>query len=132
MRRSEQQIHLAIAEHLRLRAVPGLLWWHTPNEGVRSPGASRVLGVMGLLPGVADLLFLHAGRFYSLELKTAGGRARPAQLRWRASVLDAGGEAALAHGVDEALARLDGWGLLRPARVGPNQEHNINCKTSRR
>jgi hypothetical protein len=83
--RPEQAIHKAVVAHLRQRGVPGLVFWHTPN-GVR--GRSRkhhVQGAiakgMGVRAGVSDLVLLHRGRAYALELKTPNRALRVLETR---------------------------------------------------
>ena len=34
---SEQAVHRTVCQHLRQRGAAGLVWWHTPNGGHRSP-----------------------------------------------------------------------------------------------
>ncbi len=113
---NEASIHRAVVSHLHARGVPGLLWWHCPNDAKRGPGTYRRLQQMGLLAGVADLVFLHDGRFYALELKSESGRPTEAQLEFRDNVLAAGGYAAIVNGLDRALLVLEMWGLLRGQR----------------
>jgi len=60
-----------------------------------------------------DLMLLAAGRFHCLELKREGGRVSPAQ-RAMLGELEAGGAAvAIAFGLDDALAQLSRWALMR-------------------
>lgn len=68
---------------------------------------------LGVRAGVADLLFLDEGKFYSLELKAMGRRSTEAQIAWRLDVNRAGGFASEAQGLDEALRILEAWQLLR-------------------
>ena len=73
----EQIIHRAVSQHLRPRGVPGLVWWHTPNGGRRNRIEGAILNGLGVRPGVTDLILLHHGRAFALELKTdAAGRRR--------------------------------------------------------
>jgi hypothetical protein len=115
--RPEQAIHKAVVAHLRQRGVPGLVFWHTPN-GVR--GRSRrhhVQGAiakgMGVRPGVSDLVLLHRGRAYALELKAPTGRPTVEQMEFVSDFNSAGGHACIADGLDRALRVLETWGLLR-------------------
>jgi hypothetical protein len=41
VKRPEQEIHKAVAAHLRQRGVPGLVWWHTPNGAMLGGKRSR-------------------------------------------------------------------------------------------
>jgi hypothetical protein len=111
--RAEDRIQSAVCLHLRWRGVPGVVWFAVPNGGYRTAAEAHVLKATGVRAGASDLILLHAGKAFALELKTDKGRATNAQIQfiddWRA----AGGEAYLAHGLNEALAVLEEWGLLR-------------------
>lgn len=111
--RAEQAIQMAVCVHLRWRAVPGLVWWHTPNGGQRSPVEAAILKGMGVRAGVSDLILVHRGQIYALELKAAGGLASQEQRRFLDEIAAAGAFTGIAHGLDEAIAALEHWGLLR-------------------
>lgn len=117
MHNPETQIHRAVVQHLRARGVPGLVWWHTPNGaklGGKNPARhGAIMKSLGMRPGVSDLILLHAGRFYALELKSEGGRATEAQLEFISDVNEAGGYGMIAEGVDSALRILEAWQLLK-------------------
>jgi hypothetical protein len=117
IRPTEFQIHGAVAEHLRLRAKPDVVWLHCANGERRDARTAAKLKYMGVLAGAADLLLWHNGASFALELKRPGGRLSDAQRAFAARFADAGGHTACAEGVDEALAALEGWGLLRPNRT---------------
>jgi len=112
-RRAEDGIHIAVCEHLRLRAKPDVLWLHPANGGLRNPREGARFRRMGVLAGASDLLLWHQGNAFALELKAPGGRLSEAQLEFLARFNDAGGHSACAEGLDRALACLEGWGLLR-------------------
>ena len=63
--------------------------------------------------GVPDLVAVKAGHTYALELKAPGGRLSPVQQEVHAALAAAGATVAVATGLDEALATLESWGLLR-------------------
>ena len=109
----EQSIHQTVVLHLRTRAVPGCTWWHTPNGGRRDPVAGAIFKSLGVRAGVADLVFLHEGQFFALELKAPGGRLTESQAAFLDDVEAAGGIVACAEGLDAALRKLERWGLLR-------------------
>ncbi len=115
IRRPEQAIHKAVVQHLRTRAVPGLVWWHTPNGGARSKAEGAIFKSMGVRAGVSDFIFVHDNRIYALELKAEGGRATEAQLKFLADIDAAGAYTAMPEGLDPALATLEVWGLIKPA-----------------
>ena len=64
-------------------------------------------------PGVPDVIAFHRGQVYAIELKTKGGRVTDAQLQAIEDIRAAGGHAQICQGLDDALAVLEEWGLLR-------------------
>ncbi len=121
MLRPEQDIHKTVAQHLRQRGAPGVLWWHT-GQGVKLGGRRSRKGVaiqgsimkgLGVRAGVSDILALHHGKFFALELKAPGGRASEAQLEFISDVQANGGFTCIAEGLDEALRTIETWGLVR-------------------
>jgi hypothetical protein len=111
--RREQQVQRAIFDHLRARAVPGCFYFHCPNGGYRYPAEAAILKGLGVRSGVPDVLCIHQGRVYGLELKVAGGRATPAQTQALAELEAAGAVTSVAWGLDQALVMLEDWGILR-------------------
>lgn len=70
----EWQLHGYVADLLRFRAKAGVLWFHVPNEGLRSPRTGAFLKRLGMLPGVSDFIVIVKGKAHFLEMKTAKGR----------------------------------------------------------
>ena len=113
--KAEEQIHKAIVQHLRARAVPGLLWFHVPNGGKRNHIEAAKFKAMGVRPGVSDIIAIHNGRCFALELKADNGRATEAQMQFISDLESAGGHGCIAEGLDQAINVLETWGLLRRA-----------------
>jgi hypothetical protein len=86
---------------------------HVPNGGKRDKISAAILKRMGTLAGASDLLLWHQGNAFALELKAPGGRLSEAQLEFLARFNDAGGHAAVAEGIDRAIAVLESWNLLQ-------------------
>jgi hypothetical protein len=113
-RRPEQAVQKALfLDHLRIRGVPGIFAWHTPNGGWRSRVEGAIMKSIGTMPGIPDILILREGHLYGLELKSERGRLTPAQFQCHVRLEAAGAKVAVAVGIDEALAQLEAWGLLR-------------------
>lgn len=116
-RRPEQELHIAVVDHLRERAMPGVLWWHTNNNialrGRRGAFIGKLMKSMGVRPGVGDILVFYKGKLFSLELKAAGGKPTPEQWAWMDAVKENGGYAHHCRGLDAALGILEMWGLIR-------------------
>jgi hypothetical protein len=111
--RPEAGIQRAVFQHLRARAAPGVFAFHVPNGGYRRPVEAAILKGLGVVAGVPDVIAIHNGHVYGLELKAEGGRASEKQLATIAAMEAAGAFTCIAVGLDRALAVLEGWGLLR-------------------
>jgi hypothetical protein len=111
--RPEQWTQRDTVAHIKARGVPGLVYLHPANGGARSAVEGAIFKSMGVVPGAPDLLLWHAGRSYALELKADGGRTTDAQVEMLTRLKDAGVHTAVAHGINEAVAYLETWGLLR-------------------
>jgi hypothetical protein len=110
---SELDLQRALCQHLRLRSAAGLVWFHVPNGGRRSPVEAAIFNGLGVRAGVSDLILLREGRAFALELKNERGRPTAAQMQFISEFRAAGGEASIASGLDQALRTLETWGLLR-------------------
>ena len=112
-RRAEQAIQKAVFAHLRQRGAPGVFAMHIPNGGYRRPVEAAILKSLGVVAGAPDIIAIHKGRCYCLELKAEGGRATEKQLTTLAAMEAAGAYTCIAEGLDRALAVLEQWQLLR-------------------
>jgi hypothetical protein len=115
--RPEQIIQRAVFDHLRMRAAPGVFAFHPANGGYRKPIEAAIMKGLGVKPGVPDVIAIHQGRVYGLELKAEGGSATQKQLEAIAAMEAAGASCCVAEGLDRALACLEAWGLLRGRTV---------------
>jgi hypothetical protein len=50
----EAQIQRAVIQHLKARAVPGLVYFHVPNGGSRGKIEAAKFKAMGVRPGVYE------------------------------------------------------------------------------
>jgi hypothetical protein len=116
--RPEQQIQRAVFQHLTIRAAPGTYAFHSPNGGWRSRVEGAILKGMGVKAGVPDIIAVKGGKCFFLELKAPDGRPTPAQRDVHAALVAAGATVAVAYGLDDALARLEAWGLVHGSCQG--------------
>ena len=112
-RHPEDDIQRAVFQHIRVRGAAGLVAWHTPNGGQRSKAEAAIFKGLGVKPGVSDVVAVHEGRIFALEIKTEVGRPTDSQLEFIADMEAAGAFTCVAYGLDRALAVLESWGLLR-------------------
>ena len=110
---AEEAIHRAVVDYLERAARPGVAWTHIPSGEKRGPGVGGKLKGMGTKAGWPDLLLIHAGHTYGLELKAERGRVSPAQVRVHAELTLAGATVEVAYGVDQAIAILKRWEVIR-------------------
>jgi hypothetical protein len=111
----ETPIHMALVQHLQVRARPGVFWCHVPNGEYRARVTAAILRGMGVKAGVPDLMLVSQGRAYFLELKREGGKLSTEQKVVHAELRRAGAVVDTAYGLDEALDVLEAWGLIRAA-----------------
>jgi hypothetical protein len=111
MKLREQTLQKALADHLRARAAVGTYWFHPANGGARTAIEGAILKACGVRAGTPDLILIKDGKTFGLELKANGGRASEAQAQAHQEA--AGAEVAVAVGIDDALAQLERWQLLR-------------------
>jgi hypothetical protein len=84
-----------------------------PNGGYRRPIEAAIMKGTGAVAGVPDTIWIKDGRVFAIELKAPGGRLSDAQLATMADMREAGAVVAVATGIDEALCKLENFGLLR-------------------
>ena len=109
----EAALQRSVIQHLTWRARPGVFAFHVPNGGWRSRVEAAILKAIGTVAGVPDSICIFEGRVYALELKAEGGRLSEAQEHVLIKLRDAGAMATHAHGLDQAIRILEGWGLLK-------------------
>ena len=101
---SEAQIQRAIID---LLTKAGVFCFSVPNN----PKGRRTVGFKA---GIPDVWAVHDGKVFALELKTEkGGVVSEKQLEAVSAINEAGGFAAVANGLDKAIAFCEAWGLLR-------------------
>lgn len=113
IRRPEQAIQRAVVQHLRVRGIKGLVFFHVPNGGRRSSHEGAIFKSLGVRAGVSDLILVHDGKIFAMELKAPGGRATEAQMTFLSDIDAAGAFTAMPEGLDAALQTLEAWGLLK-------------------
>lgn len=108
---AETRLHLAVAEYLGHSLEPGIVWWHTPNGGMRSASEAALFQRMGVLPGVADLTFVRRGLVYFIELKDWRGTQSEGQIAFEARCKAQGAPYQVCHSIDEVERTLARWGF---------------------
>lgn len=119
----QQRIRLALGTHPLLRlfrnnsgSLPDPRTGRYVQFGVASPGGSDLIG-WRTITVTPDLVGHQLAIFTAIEVKTATGRATPAQRNFIHAVREAGGIAGIARSVADALkiASIDGSASLPPS-----------------
>lgn len=116
MLRPEQTLQQTVVKHLEARVSPGVVWFSVPlnkhGTGRKFHIQGAIAKSMGARKGVSDLIFLHKGRAFALELKAEKGGTTKEQDDFLMDWNNAGGICFVAEGLDKALKILESWGLL--------------------
>lgn len=113
----ERAIHLGIVHALNLLAKPGMVWWHTANERRTSAREGAFLKKMGVKAGVPDFVILGPGLVAFLEVKRPGSYLSPSQRAMAQELESAGYSVTVVRSVDEAIDKLEMWGVINTKRV---------------
>lgn len=113
MHRFEQVMQQAVFQHIRARGMPGVFAFHPANGGYRTKAEGGILKSMGVVAGTPDVIVINRGAVHALELKHLRGRVTEAQKAAMDALELAGARVAVAYTLDEALATLEAWGVLR-------------------
>ena len=109
-RHLETQLQISVVHYLRHALPEGILYFHTPNGGVRDKREAAKLKAMGVTAGVPDLIFvLPTGKLAAIELKWGPGRLSPEQTRWLARAGELGAWTAVCRSIEEVDAILRKW-----------------------
>lgn len=130
---SEFEIQKSLVARLRLQCRKGVLYFHCPNGEERDDRVAAKLKAMGVLPGVADLIFiwgelvscpnlLIVPQILFLELKRRGARQTTDQILFDQTSKAAGCFYELADSIDDAVAILQRYAIL--PRQGDSHDRN--------
>lgn len=127
--RPEEHIQIGIVEALSIltaRAEAGnkFLFFSIPNEGYLSAVGARkptskdyarltILRKMGLVKGAPDLLILHKGRAYCMEVKSKKGGQTKEQWRFEMAAASVEVPYAIVQSVNDAVDMLQEWGITQ-------------------
>ena len=124
----EADAQRAIVQAPRFVLPRGAIVHHAVNEVTagdrRGKIRQAILVGMGVHAGFADLIVLSERRVLFLEVKSATGRLRPAQVAFRDTVQTQGFAWALVRSVDDALVALADHGFTTRVRYAQRAPHS--------
>jgi hypothetical protein len=89
----------------------GVFYFSVPNERRNLKDMMR-LKKMGLLSGIPDLIILHKGKTFFLELKSEKGTISDNQKIVQLRLCEMGYEVWTAYGYNQAIDILKKWGII--------------------
>jgi hypothetical protein len=113
---------MAVADFLRRFARPAWRWSHFPAGEARDVPIAAKLKRMGTQRGWPDFILMSpdAGRLHAVELKRLGEGLSADQEAFRQWCFETGGQHIIAKTLDEAIAALSLWGVIRVGIGGGN------------
>lgn len=118
--RPEETIQKAVVQFLHA-ACPydgNVIWFHPPNGGFRTPVEARVFKELGVRPGVPDLVFVHRGAAFFIEIKPPKKDQSDNQEKFEAACERARAPYAVCRSVDEVEGTLRAWHIPMNATIG--------------
>jgi hypothetical protein len=80
----EDDLHVRVAKYLDHVKPDDCVWWHTPNgaryDPAKAASTAALLAMMGLRPGMPDILLIYRGKLFGCELKSVTGTATEDQI----------------------------------------------------
>lgn len=107
---SEYALHVATSDYLGLVLTQTTYWTSIGHGGflLTKRSAGR-LKSMGMKPGCPDILLVHDGQAFFIELKTDTGRVSPVQVETHMKLASVGARVGVARSVPDVSALLDTW-----------------------
>jgi hypothetical protein len=110
----EDEIQRSIVSLLTVVLRRDVIMFHPANGGSRHGVEAAKFKGLGVVPGVADLIFLADGRGYAMEVKRPKlGRQSPSQETFEARCIGTGIPYRIVTSAEEALQCARDWGLVR-------------------
>lgn len=117
----ESELHKAVAKYLDLILCKGT-WWTSIAHGNRGkPVRGALWKAQGAKKGVPDILILHNGWCFWIELKAEGGRLSPEQATCHEAIVLSGGKVTVCRSVDDVAESLAEWGI-KTRDLSPRRE----------
>lgn len=115
----EERISIDFADELReltrLKLLDAL-WFHIPNEGKRGWLIALIMRAMGMIPGVADYIFIwrymDAWKVAFIEVKAGDNKQTPEQWHFQLWAESLGIPYSICRSKPEAINKLAEWGAI--------------------
>lgn len=109
---NEHQLHQQVSQYLAWALICPPAWWSTWPMGGGGEMRGKIIRGLGAKAGVPDLIFIHEGRAFFIELKAGKGRTSAVQREQHKALALAGTPPpVVAYSLDEVRGALWAWGL---------------------
>lgn len=115
-RRTESSFQETLVRVLKARLTKETAFFAMRDAGTRMTQEIAALMGHGVMAGVPDLIFIHRGRAFGLELKTKNSHLSDQQRAAQVTLRDAGMRVEVASSLNEALMHLRDMGIPLSAR----------------
>lgn len=110
-RRGEPTLRESLVRTLRARLTKDTAFFAMTGGGARMTDEVAALAGHGVMAGVPDLIFIHRGRAFGLELKARASQLSDQQRAAQVMLRDAGMRVEVASDLAEALMHLRDMGI---------------------
>lgn len=109
---SEWKLQQACATYLSA-VLPRDCYWTSVDagQGRMDVRAGQMRKARGVKAGTPDVILVHRGYFYGLELKASKGRVSEAQTVAHGQIRDAGAPVVVCHSIEEVETALRAWDI---------------------
>lgn len=111
IKRSEQDIQKTIMRALDLGLPSDAIAFAVPNGGGRSHTEAAILNGQGVKAGVPDIIIIHRGTSFGLEVKSKTGTLSISQRSMFPRLRECGMRIEVVRSLDEALAHVRDFGI---------------------
>lgn len=110
-KRPEPSFQARLVRILKSRLTKQTAFFAVPDEGACGLPGAVTAPAHGAMTGVPDLIFVHGGRAFGLELKSRNSNLSDRQRAAHVALRDAGMRVEVARDLDEALMHLRDMGI---------------------
>lgn len=110
---TENQLQCSAVDYLRSCALPGVIYFHVPNEGDRTKGQKIHMYRMGLLAGMTDFVLFKEAKPYAIEFKVDHNTLSDDQWKVRKRCEDQGIPYAVVRTPERFVELMKEWEMVR-------------------
>lgn len=106
---TERKIHRSVIEWMKQVRTADWFFFHVPNEGLRSPKTGKFFKLLGMVPGIPDLVIVFDAQAFFIELKKEGGKVTETQDDCHERLKRAGARVAVCRSIEDVRETFQTW-----------------------